>query len=152
MTGPDGDARAWVNCTADSAPLLDVSPQVWAAELDVGPSVREAHHAEVFVVDDPERHRNVYVHTVPLGCDANHGRNGAPTPAKRAGRKVQACPACSSPSGLAASNRAVAQSDHRRGSISSDHTRSIGALIIAAGQTDTIIPKPTKAVQSDFVQ
>jgi hypothetical protein len=56
--------------------------------------------------------------------------------------KYKRCPACSGPSGLAASKRAVDQSVHRRGSISSDQTRSIGALIVAAGQTDTVMPKP----------
>jgi hypothetical protein len=55
--------------------------------------------------------------------------------------KYNRWPACSGPSGLAASNRAVDQSVHFRGSINSDHTRSIGALIVAAGQIVSVIPK-----------
>src|ERR1051326_8467933 len=51
--------------------------------------------------------------------------------------KCNCCPACSGPFGVAASKRAVDQSLHFVGSINNDQTRSIGALIVAAGQTVT---------------
>jgi hypothetical protein len=55
--------------------------------------------------------------------------------------KCNRCPTCSNPSGIAASNRADDQSVHLWGSISNDQTRSIGALMVAAGQTVTVIAK-----------
>ena len=56
-----------------------------SAELHVRPAVRQADQRKMLVVDDSERHRNLDVQTVPPGVDGDHGRNGVPILAKRAG-------------------------------------------------------------------